>query len=308
MISFKEFLGLPNKDVARLVEESKTRVCVFPINGTRRWFLLEHGDRSFDDPVAAYMDLTGQRHIEIYRILFEHGLRTLIAPMFGQELTGRGDDYIKKIGATGLARLADHPDFVDFYEEMKVRIHFYGDYREKLRDTPYAYLSDIFDNASRETSGHTAFDIYYGIFGNDATESVARIAVNFFQSNRRSPSRSEIVQAYYGGEVGPADLFIGFDKFSVFDYPLLGLGEEDLYFTAAPSLYMDKDMLRAILYDHLFTRKSDQTDYTRLPETARRFMKEFYTLNRGQTLGTGFNRDGIWYPSTQIQQPIRKDM
>ena len=41
MLSLNEFLGLPTEEVARLVHAAGSKVCVFPINGTRRWYLLE---------------------------------------------------------------------------------------------------------------------------------------------------------------------------------------------------------------------------------------------------------------------------
>ena len=34
-----DFLRLPTDEVARVVRASGTKVCVFPFNGTRRWFL-----------------------------------------------------------------------------------------------------------------------------------------------------------------------------------------------------------------------------------------------------------------------------
>ena len=303
MIDLNEFLKLPTEEVARLVRASGPKVCVFPINGTRRWFMLEYANQHFADPVAAYMDIAEKQHIHIYKMLFNHGIETLIAPMFGSELLGRGDEYVKKIGADGLVRLIEHPDFVHFYDEFGVGVHFYGDYREALGNTPYAYLSDIFDQAPQKTSGSKTFRIFYGIFANNASEAIARFAINLFQKQGRTPTHREIVEAYYGEYVESASLFIGFDKFSVFDYPLLGLGEEDLYFTVAPSLYMDKVQLRRILYDHLYARRARETDYAEMEDRERQFMKEFYALNREQVFGIGIERGEVWYPSTQVQWP-----
>ena len=68
MITLDNFLNLPKPEIAKLVRESGNQVCVFPINGTRRWFALEHGHKSFDNPVEAYMDISGRAHIELYRL------------------------------------------------------------------------------------------------------------------------------------------------------------------------------------------------------------------------------------------------
>jgi hypothetical protein len=89
---------------------------------------------------------------------------------------------------------------------------------------------------------------------------------------------------------------IGFDKFSVFDYPLLGLGQEDLYFTVAPSPYLDACQLRCILYDHLYLRNAEEQDYREMSKPDLLYMQSFYHANREMTLGTGKLRGGIWYP------------
>jgi len=56
MVSLENFLELPAKEVAQLVRDSGPKVVVFPINGIRRWFMLEYGSRKFDDPIAAYYE------------------------------------------------------------------------------------------------------------------------------------------------------------------------------------------------------------------------------------------------------------
>ena len=73
IIDLETFLELPTADVAKLVRAAGTKVCVFPINGTRRWFMLEHGRDIQDDPVKAYLNITTRSHIEIYKLCFTHG-------------------------------------------------------------------------------------------------------------------------------------------------------------------------------------------------------------------------------------------
>ncbi len=80
MVSLNEFLDLPMEEVARLVRAAGAQVCVFPINGTRRWYLLE------SDGGDDYLKRTADRHIEVYRMVFAHGIHTLLAPVFGADL------------------------------------------------------------------------------------------------------------------------------------------------------------------------------------------------------------------------------
>ena len=56
MIPFERFLQLPTEEVAALVKATGQKVCVFPVNGTRRWFMLEHAEKIRDDFFEAYMD------------------------------------------------------------------------------------------------------------------------------------------------------------------------------------------------------------------------------------------------------------
>jgi tuberculosinol/isotuberculosinol synthase len=293
------FLNLSSEDIAKLVRAGGSQVCVFPFNGTRRWFLLEHGREHHTDPAQAYIDLTSQRYVEMYQMLFDHGLDTIIAPVFGGDILNRGDEYMEQIGV-GMALLADYPRFLSFYEKYDVRVHFYGNYRKELMGTRYAYLIDLFDEVSQKTSKNKSYRLFYGVFGNDATETIAEHSVQFLLDKGRIPNRRELVELYYGEYIEKANIFIGFEKFSVFDYPLLGLGEESLYFTVAPSLYMDERQLRDILYDYLYLRPTREPDYLTMPPKDFEAMRHFYEINREATFGIGEIRGGIWYPTTKI--------
>src|SRR5581483_552224 len=295
-MELKSFLQLPIDKVAELVRADGPKVCVFPINGTRRWFMLEYGSQNWGDPVTAYMDIAGRNHIGLYRLFFDHGIDTLLTPAFGPDLLLRGDEYVRRIGAEGLARLAEHPTFTSFYDEYDVRVRFYGDYRRLLRGTDLAHLSDVFDAATERTRDHKRFRLFFGIFANDATQAVAEYSASYFQAKGRVPEKRELIEMYYGEYVEPVDLFIGFDRFSAFDMPLLATGEEDLYFTVSPSPYMDEVQLRRILYDHIYRRRTPEPEYGNLSPEALEDLREFYIAHRKLTLCTCELLHGIWIP------------
>jgi len=290
------FLRRPAAEIAHTLRESGGRVVCFPINGTRRWFALEHGAEPGGDNVAEYLAISARQHIALYKMMFDHGLDTIIAPMFGGELLSRGDDYVARISVEGLAYLATNTDFLAFYQEYGVRVRFYGDYHRQLAKTPYAHLSTIFDRIAAHTRGHDRFRLFYGVFANDPAERIAELGARHFQKHGRPPERPEIVAAYYGEPVAAVNLFIGFDKFSAFDYPLLNLGEEDLYFTVAPSLYLTERQLREILFDHLYTRRTPEPDYAQLSSEQWNEIKSYYANNAEKTLGVGNLRGGLWHP------------
>ena len=138
------------------------------------------------------------------------------------------------------------------------------------------------------------------------TDTVAEIAVRYYQQHNCLPTKRQIVEAYYGEAVEPVDLFIGFDRPAAFDMPLIATGSEDLYFTVSPSPYLDARTLRAILYDHLYTRRVDEADYATMSPEAWQALREFYALNRHHVLGLGCKHGSgaFWHPVPQVKLPL----
>lgn len=288
-MDIQAFQDLPVEAVAELMKKKGPMVCGFPINGTRRWFMLEA--EKGDD----YLEKIARRHTKVYRLLFDHGIDTLLAPVFGSELLNRGADYLK-LAVEGLRWLVTNPVFLHFYQEYGVRVHFYGSYRKRLASTPYAFLSDSFDQLTRQTSQNSRCRLFFGVFADNAVGSISEQTLQYFSEHGRGPTDQELVELYYGEFVGPVSLFIGFDKFSMFDMPLVPTDNTDLYFTINPSLYISQRQLRAILFDHLFTRGAAEPDYDQLPAEAKERMRTFYYANAERVFGLGVLRDGIWYP------------
>jgi tuberculosinol/isotuberculosinol synthase len=104
-----------------------------------------------------------------------------------------------------------------------------------------------------------------------------------------------LIERYHGEYIEKADIFIGFKKFNVFDYPMLDWGEESLYFTVVPSLYMNECQLRNILYDYTYLRPVQDPDYFTMPENDFETMRKHYENNREVTFGVGEMRGGICY-------------
>lgn len=299
-----DFLALPVDRAADLVRSRGPQVCVFPTNGTRRWFMLEYPPEKWEAPdfFSAYLAASVKRQIEQMQLFFRHGIHTLMMPVFGPDLLERGDGYLH-MAATALEQLASGSLFLDFYKAYGVRVRFYGDYRCYLQNTPYAYLSDRFDALAELTQPHDRCRLLFGVFAHDAAETIASLSVKYYQEHGCVPGKRDLVALYYGEDVPPVSLFIGFDKFAAFDMPLVATGSENLYFTVSPSPYLDEIMLRAILYDHLFARSQDEPDYADLSPEALERMRAFYRLNRRNTLGAGFLQDGFWYPLPQVVLP-----
>jgi hypothetical protein len=311
LLDLHTFLDLPASEIARLANREKRRTCVFPINGTRRWYLLERSRSAAPLPVSEeaylrdYMDRSAENHRQLYRLLFEHGIHTLLTSLFGASLLQRGDTYIS-IGLNyGLAQIARDPAFRQLFDELGVRVRFYGDFRRVFPKLGYGHLLDLLDEVTEATSRHDRHLLLYGLCADDPVDSIARLSIEYFQAHGRPPTRQELVTLYYGESVEPVDLFIGFDKFCVFDMPLLATGEEDLYFTVSPSPYLSARQLRLILYDHLYSRRISESDYVGLSAETLEALRQLYELNAESVLGVGRQdpRGSFWYPLPQVKLP-----
>lgn len=293
------FENLPVADVARRVRATGPTVCGFPINGTRRWFLLEHGPTARDGDIERYIDAVSDKYIELLRMLFDHGIDTVLAPVFGPDLLERGADY-RAMMEEALVGFAKNQVFLDFYDDYDLRVRVYGDAERCLEGTRYAHALDAYKELAKRTATHEGQHLFYGVCAQDPTETIAAFSVSFYQTHDRPPSRREVVEMYYGEYVPPVDLFIGFaDRHAVFDMPLVATGDEDLYFTVSPSPYLDIQSLRSILFDHLYTRQSSP-QYEELEREDWEHLRRFYTLNRGNVQGVGVERQGIWFPLPQV--------
>jgi hypothetical protein len=302
-IDRQTFEDLSAPEAANLVQTFAPLVVVFPINGTRRWFLLQQAVDPGRFAGTSYYQAMELQHIQMYRLFFEHGVHTLLTPIFGADLMERGDEYVQS-AMNGIARLVTEPHFLNFYDLFQVRVRFYGDYRKHFTGTPYAHLIDLFAGITQRTREYNRHRLFFGLFANDATETVAELGVRYYLQHQQLPDRRSLVSLYYGEYVEPVSFFLGFDKLSAFDMPLLATGSEDLYFTTSPSLDLTARQLRQILYDHLYTRRSPEADYEALAPAERAWMQAFYTANHETTLGLGVLRGGIWYPLPAVNWPL----
>lgn len=297
------FRHLPHEEVSRLVQEAGTQTCVFPINGTRRWFMLEHMPESPKDFWPAYMDIAGKRHAELYRMVFEQGITYLLTPIFGLDILDRDTGYMNEMALPGLERLVNHPDFLDFYDSCEVRVRFYGEYRRYLKPE----LADLLDSITERTRRHSKRYLFYGMFANDATDRVAQLSIDYHSKHGKAPDKPWLIEQYYGEPVPPVNLFIGFGKFASFDMPLVATGFEDLYFTVSPTPYLTEEALRDILYDHIYSRQGEEEDYLALTEADRGNMRAYYQAMSRKTFGTGekHERWQFWVPEIPAIQNVR---
>ena len=302
-MDIQTFQNLPTTAISQIVETQGPEVCVFIVNGTRRWFMLEHAP-SPDNFAAAYFEATSKRLVELCQLLFDHGLKTLLLPAFNPHLMARGSHYLKMMGEA-LPQLTSHPRFLDLYRSYEVRVRFYGDHRQCLADTPYAHMSQKFDNLTAQTLAHDKHHLFFGVCAHDASETLAALAIAYYQVHGQTPDKRTLVEMYYGEYIPPANIFISSGKPHASDMPLMTAGKEQLYFSVAPAFYMDQSQLRAILYDYLYTRTVKRSDYEALQSEDWAKLREFFQANLGKTLGVGAKKKAwdMWHPLPQVTIP-----
>jgi tuberculosinol/isotuberculosinol synthase len=146
------------------------------------------------------------------------------------------------------------------------------------------------------TKDHSRFRLFFGIFADEVTETIARLSIEHYLAYSAVPDKETLIRRYYGEDVLPISLFIGFDKFSVFDIPLLSTGAEDLYFSVSPSPYMTERQLRAILYDHIYVRRMAEPDYTALGQKELNWLRKYYRNKQDYAFGVGKLKFNLWIP------------
>ncbi len=296
------FLSMAALEVAELVRSSGSKVCVFALNGTRRWFMLEHAQPDIDF-ASSYLAAITKRYIEIAKIIFDHGIDTLLMPALSPYLMARGSSYIH-LAATALSQLTNQAQFLDFYKEYQVRVRFYGDYEQCFAETDYHYLPNQFDQLTTQTASNKRHRLYWGVCAHDASETTIALSIRFFEEHGRPPTKEELITMYYGEPLSPVNIFISSAKLRAFDMPLISNGREDLYYSVTPSPYLNETQFREILFDHLFARQKEDVQYESLKPQEWNKLRKYYKSNLGNTLGVGHKDDlGIWHPSPQVLMP-----
>jgi len=208
----------------------------------------------------------------------------------------RGDEYTRRVGIDGLVRTATDPNYRLFFEQYKVKVRFYGDYWDVLTGTPYEYALKSIYEVTEATRQNASVRLFFGVFADEIAETISRLSVEHYVAQGSIPDKQTLIRKYYGEEMLPVSMFIGFDKFSVFDMPLLASGAEDLYFSLSPSPYMTQHQLRAILYDHIFVRPTPEPDYTKFSEHELDWLRDYYRKNKDRAFGVGKLKFNLWIP------------
>ena len=299
-MDYDTFLNLETAEIAKIVQAQGPKTCGLIFNGTRRWFTLEH-DLEDQNSTSVYLEKTSNRLIEICKILFDHGIKNLLLPMINPHIMSRGEAYLA-VAAKAFEELTSHSRYLEFYESYKVRVRFYGQYRDCLAKTPYSFLSDQFEKLTNNTLKHEEHKLFWGICADDSISEIVKLAVQYAKDHGHAPDKQTLTELYYGEYVSRLELYLHSGKPYVADMPLLSLGREQLYFSISPMPYFSAQQLRSVLYDFLYSRRTKIAEYNEISNEDLASLREYYRDNAGNTLGVGtYNPNWrIWHPTPQV--------
>lgn len=235
------FQATDNVVAAQVRERISTAVLL--INGTRRWFLTQRADWD------RYPQATAAAHRRVSQLLFDHGIGTLIQPLLGFDLIERGEEYLELALRQSLTTLADEI-YLAWYRAARIRVSFYGAWRDTLPALGFEDVAEKLDAIVSATERHTEHHLLLGLFADRALEDIVRLANDCHGG-------PDLIERYYGVDVPPIDLIIGSGQPALWDIPLLDFNRASLYFLKTPTFFITREMVRRILYDHLFERVPD---------------------------------------------------
>jgi hypothetical protein len=312
--SLANWQALPDVAIARLVRQrgASTALC---LDSTRRWYHFDYlAGRDAPAGPEGYITAAAQALAELLILLTAHGLDPLFLPL--QLPLSRGVGYSKMSLGAALPALLHHPQLAALARHARIRP--YGPWpalpagHEAAAPAYTALQAEVSTLAARTAANKGPRLFWIVQFNPDPADppsgvhpqaELLEIAGTLQTHLGRPPQHEELLTAYYHLDPGEALAPIRLLLSAQLEYPvgltmppLLG-GYEDLYFTAASLLSLDRHQLRAILYDWLFLRPHPAEDYETLAPAERTALAAWYQ-HRRQVLGLGARHPhgDFWYP------------
>lgn len=293
----EEWLTLPREEIARHTR-ARHLALMFSIDGSRRHYLLTHPERNgdftdFDD----YARFTAQAYVNVYDLLFELGVETILTSMLYPPNFLRGEPYLAHSLRVSRESYC-HDPFAGLYRKWNVRARLYGDWQIAPNAAP---IRDGLNELDAELAALTPTGERLLLLGHNAgafnDEMIAR-TLEFAAANGRAPAELELRDACFPHGPEKLDILIaaGCLRWGSIVPPVLDRGITDCYSLTNLALDVRESTLRRILYDHLFLRwlHADFDDYT--PDILGQYAAYYATHAEG-VVGLGrVVGPGAWYP------------
>jgi hypothetical protein len=261
-ISRNEFLKLPEKDIARIINaKEKPETGIFVPDGTRRMTLAITGKKpGSQEFLTEYLGLTSRYFMNNVAVFFNHGLRTLFVPVISANVFNKSKmphhNTLRKI----LELILNSKAWLDFYNKNNIRVKVYGNLNY-FKKNNYTAVLDWIEKVTQNTANHNARTLFYGFASSGETGAdFLEKVIEFHRDHNRLPVYNEQLEMYYGEQISPARFFIMSTKFTGLGAlpPLIANRETRMYFLPAPGIMaLTGETYRKILFDLLYCHPGD---------------------------------------------------
>lgn len=277
MKSLSEFLEAPVEEVRSVAPDT----LILAAGGTRRSAAMA----GIAPESNAYARWSRERMMQCCQLLFEHGVQHIVTfAIVESQMAERTAGYREKLeqwvdwGLAGPEALAD-------YERLGWRVRLVGSWEFPALDGAAVRLEEAMPGSSTPA-------VWWFVIPN--LEAPWRWLIEAAQRSNGA-SREAVARALYGEAIPPATLLLSFGKPLVSPalLPPLLFGKTHCYWSQRPSYELDRQQLRAILYDFAFLRRTWREDKQGRAETV---LDQRSAWQQGPTIGLGRRLGAFWYP------------
>jgi hypothetical protein len=267
-----------------VVAANAPATAIYMPGGTRRRAVLEGVSLGSD-----YLSWTRAQIVPTAALFFRLGVQHLFFPLVGQRQTEETTFYGDRL-VTWIKQGLGSAEMLEEYRRQGWRVRMIV-----LPSLPaLADVATSIQQATAEAEGPTLW--LYMVFEYAA---YFREIIGLIQQTDVH-SQQEAIRAFYGVDVPPASLYIGFGKLTVGTaiIPPFLLGDNlHCYWTQRAGFSITEAMLRRIIYDYAYTRPTWSSDHSaRYNDVAQD--RELWDTEA--VIGTGARIGGFWYPDSVI--------
>ena len=276
--SFEEFLALSNNALAHLAPATM----IFAAGGTRRRAVLAGIDPTSNE----YAQWSFEQMIACFELFFQLGVRHIIThaiiPSQYQEVTHGYREKLLQWVDRGLT----NPTALEGYQRLGWRARLLG-------TDSLPQLASAAERLRKNPAPPDAPTIWVTVTPTEQAPWDSLLTA-VHQSGTRT--QAEAIRAQFGEDIPPATLYIGSGKPGVFPavVPPLLMGKMQCYWLQRPGFLVDRQTVRAVLYDFAYTRKTWKKDKT---GRAEQVLDQRDIWEDAPVLGLGVRMGPFWYPA-----------
>jgi hypothetical protein len=276
--SLDAFLAAPAEQIAAIAPET----AIYAVGGTRRRAAMD----GVPLDTNAYPTSTLAHLCETAALFFRLGVKNIILPSLGPRQYAEQGSYGKHL----LGWISEHllgPTMLARYRQHGWRVRALVPAAQSIPT-----FQEMAARAARETAEDGPTLLFY--FVAESTEPWREILAGAAQGPIRT--QQEAIQAFYGIDIAPASLLIGFGKPMLGNSlvpPLLVGGDLHCYWTQSAGFSLTEPMLRRILYDAAYSRTTWAADRS---ERYSAVARQHALWESDAIIGVGTRVGGFWYP------------